>query len=402
MSGYELLKRYATIFSFISVVFATKANALHQFGLIADIEARSKESRMSYQNFITFEQNWSSGSSKFVGQLRIFEYYKRMEEADYFIHEIFPAEFIFETNFSSQRLTIGYQNIFLSEGFNLIDTEVFHAKNNEVSIFNSTEKLYYTTPGLNYKYFGENISLQLGVFKAERFERLSYYQKKMVLNMTPGLIEPDYRNSSNDVDQLAKLIGTVGAVDWSLYTSKTQEKRPTFQLDLTRNQVVRVANPFRSYGVGFSSLLGSAVLRLDYQKNIERTFLNGVNQIVNSDQDNYNFGIEQTFGANTRVNLIYGSSKLREKLDLPMREDEMNDVFLNVNYKINDRISVDVSAFDRIATQTNGQHISMNSKIRENIEVKYGFESLWTGIKSKVPFLNEEDRVFVNVKGTVF
>ncbi len=402
-----MLKRYAIIFSLLLTFSWQDALALHSFGVITDIEAQSRQGEVpiqsAYQNIFTFEQNWSDASSKAIAQLRIFEYYKKSDTVETFLHEVYPAEVNYDANKGSQRFTIGYQSLYLSEGFNLIDTEVFHAKNSNLSVFSTTEKRYYTSPGISYKMIGEMASIQLAVLKFEKSERLSLLQKESVMKMLPNFKEPTNRVANgSDTDQLAKILGSTSAFDWSVYYSRTYEKAVTIQFNPLKGDFSQVSLPFNSFGAGISGLLGQSVLRLDYQKNIERTYMTAANTQIRPDVENINLSFEQSFSGTIRANIILGSSKLTADVDVPVREKEINDVYLNLTYKFSDKFNMDIASFDRLNAQTSGQSLVFNYKVRENIEIRAGVENFWTGPKSRLAFLDQEDKIYLGARGTVF
>lgn len=401
-------KRFVIIFSIFFIWLPHLAQALHSFGVISDIEAQSRDGeaqkgKSAFQNMFTFEQNWSDASSKAIGQLRIFQYFKKSDTIDTFLQEIYLAEANYEKNMGNQRFTVGYQSVYLSEGFNLIDTEIFHSKNNDLSVFSSPEKRYYTSPGVSYKLIGTDVSLQLAVLRFEKSERLSLLQEDMVKKSVPTFKPPTNKIAgSSDTDQLVKVLGSTSAFDWSTYFSRTYEKRVTIQYNPLKAEFSQISLPFYSFGLGVSGLFGQAVLRADYQKNMRRTFIAADNSQVQPDEENINISVEQTFGPNIRANVIIGNSKITSSVDIPSREKELTDLFLNFNYRFNDRLNLDVSNFERLNTQTSGYSIVFNSKIRENIELRYGIENFWTGPKSRISFLDQEDKIYLAIKATVF
>lgn len=238
--------------------------ALHSFGVISDIEIQSRQAegqknRSAFQNFITIEQNWNNQNSKFIGQARIFQFYRKINDLEIVIHEVYPAELNYELNLGRNRWTLGYQSLLLSEGFSLIDTELFHAKNNEISIFSSPEKRNYTTPGISYKFIEKNVSLQIAVFKFDRVEKLSLSQTALIKELFPSFKEPvnQVSNEEQKYDKLIKLMGSNENFDWSTYYCNTYEKHANLQLSSTTNQLEQVSLPFNSFGGGISGLIGS-------------------------------------------------------------------------------------------------------------------------------------------------
>lgn len=382
---------------------------MHSFGVITDLEYQHREgevdkSKTAYQNFFTLEQNWSNKNSKFIGQIRIFEYYKKFKETEQMLHEVYPAEFNYEWNSGRHRLTAGYQSLFLTEGFNLIDMEIFHARNNNISIFSLPEKLYYTTPGVSYKLIGDKLSMQLGIFKFERTEQLGLVQKQ-VLAKTFGLIKPVRKplfDKASEYDSLLKFLGSTDYFDWSLYASRTYEKRLNLQWSPTNFEFAQVSIPFNSVGLGFSGPVGVYMFRWDYQKNFKRTYITDTAAEVALDQINYNISIERTYADKLRATIMFGRTEITPDRELPTRQNGISDLFVNLNYRVSETLNMDINLFDRLGTQTQGIGVAFNTKVLANIEIRYGLESFWTGPSSLLTPLDQEDKMYLGFKATVF
>lgn len=402
-------KLYAIIFSGLILFSGHVCWAIHSFGMIADIEMQSRQGeeqkpKTGYLNFITLEQNWSDKNSKFIGQIRFFEFYKKSSVTDSMIHEVFPAEFHYEYNSSRNRWTIGYQSLFLSEGFNLIDTEIFHARNSNLSIFSSPDKLYYTSPGISYKHIGNVVSVQLALLKFERTEQLSAVQKQVLTKTFPFFKEVVKHSGNAEFDTLFKIMGSTSVLDWSFYSARTYEKRINIQFDSLQGQFTQISPSFSSYGLGLTGPVGSAMLRLDYQKNNQRTYIDQNQRLVMLDQENVNLSYDQSIGSSWRGILVLGNTKIKPEhgVEIPIRENTISDAFLNLNYKINDSMNADVSVFERLGTQTQGGTLAVNAKVGANIEMRYGIDHFWMGKRSRLAFLDQEDRIFLGIRGTVF
>lgn len=402
-------KLYVIIFSLSLVFSAERAFGVHSFGVITDLEYQHREGedqkpKTAYQNFFTLEQNWSNQNSKFIGQLRIFETYKKFKDTEQMLHEVYPVEVNYEWNTGRQRFTIGYQSLFLTEGFNLIDMEIFHARNNNISIFSSPEKLYYTSPGVSYKIIGDMLSLQLAVLKFERTEQLGLVQKQ-VLAQSISLYKPIQKplfDKASEYDTLLKLLGSTDYFDWSLYGARTYEKRLNLQWSPTNFELAQISIPFNSAGIGFSGPAGSYMFRWDYQKNFKRTYITETGTELALDQTNYNLSLERTFADKMRVTIMFGRTEITPEKELPTRQNGIADLFVNLNYKFSDIFNVDFNLFNRLGTQTEGISVAFNTKVLANIEIRYGFESFWTGPNSRLAPLDQEDKAYLGFKATVF
>ncbi|MBL7557268.1 MAG: hypothetical protein JNM24_15685 [Bdellovibrionaceae bacterium] len=402
-------KLYGIIFSLGLIFFAEVAFAVHSFGVITDLEYQQREGegqkpKTAYQNFFTLEQNWSNQSSKFIGQLRIFEYYKKFKDTDQMLHEVYPAEFNYELNSGRHRFTIGYQSLFLTEGFNLIDMEIFHARNNNISIFSLPEKLYYTSPGISYKMIGDKLSIQMAILKFERTEQLGLVQKQVLgesFVLYKPIKKPQFEKAS-EYDSLLKLLGSTEYFDWSIYATRTYEKRLNLQWSATNFEFSQVSVPFNSAGIGFSGPAGSYMFRWDYQKNFKRTYITETGTELSLDQTNYNLSVERTFADKMRATIMFGRTEITPEKELPTRQNGISDLFINLNYKFSEILNLDVNLFDRLGTQTQGMGAAFNNKVLANIELRFGFESFWTGPNSRLAPLDQEDKIYFGVKATVF
>lgn len=402
-------KLYATIFSSIALFWGVSAKAVQAFGVIADLEMQSRQGeeqkpKTGYLNFLTLEQNWTEKNSKVVAQVRIFEFYKKSEKTESMLHEVFPAEFNYEYNSSRNRWTIGYQSLFLSEGFNLIDTEIMHARNANISIFSSVEKLYYTSPGISYKNIGDMASFQVAILRFERTDQLSIIQKQLLTKSLPFVTNIEKHSGASEFDTMMRFLGSTSVVDWSAYISRTYEKRINLQLNPLTGQLAQISPTFTSYGFGLTSPIGTAMLRLDYQKNVQRTYIDTNQKLVLIDQNNINFSYDQSFGSNWRAAFVIGATQIGipKGIEVQTREKEITDAFINLNYKISEQTNMDVSAFERLNADTQGTALAFNTKASANIELRYGIDHFWAGKRSRLTFLDQEDRIYLGVKATVF
>ena len=97
-----------------------------------------------------------------------------------------------------------------------------------------------------------------------------------------------------------------------------------------------------------------------------------------------------------------GRTEITPEKELPTRQNGISDLFINLNYKFSEILNLDVNLFDRLGTQTQGMGAAFNNKVLANIELRFGFESFWTGPNSRLAPLDQEDKIYFGVKATVF
>ena len=391
------MKPFATIFNrnfFIATILVLASVmtwAQYDFGFSVDAEMANSVNEGSIapesQSFITVEQNWASSNKKTKAllQARLLSYSSEIEKRRFNNSEIYPVDTYVEFLPSSQRITLGYQHIFLTEGFDSVGMELINPRNQNTSFFLDADKKFYTVPALNYRYISDFMTLQLlHVFQYRGDEANSYFISQ-VQTLNPGLvIQPlESKDRFKKNDQVVRLLKSIGNFDLSLSYLKTFDKITQFNLSTQTFRLETTADRFNSYMFNASGDISGLVVRLDYLMSQDRKTVmnNGEYKPVN--YQNYNLGLEHDFIYSSQIALNYSKSEIKTDLTPVFRKKNLEDVYARWTKTLLNELKLELLLLYRLSDKGQAVNLKAAYPLSSLINVKAGLDPYQTTDKAK-------------------
>lgn len=382
----------------------------YDFGFSVDTEMANSVNEGNIppesQSFVTIEQNWAAkdNKTKALFQARLMNNSYEIEKLRFNNSEIYPVDTYVEFLPSSQRITLGYQHIFLTEGFDTVGMELINPRNQNTSFFLDADKKFYTVPAINYRYISDFLTVQLlHVFQYRSDEANSYLLNRIQASV-PGLdiqkVESKDRMKKND--QTLRLLKSIGSFDLGLSYLKTYDKTNQYQLNLQTFKMDQKADDFVSYSFNASGDLSGTVLRLDYLVSQDRktVMTNGEYKPVN--YQNYNLGVEHDFIYSSQIALNYSKSDVQTDLTPTFRKKNIEDFYVRWEKTFFDTFKLEMLLLYRLSDKGQAVNLKVAYPLSSLINVKAGLETFGGDPASEFTLIKDFSRVYVGLYSTVF
>lgn len=412
------MKLYDTIFNraiglfFALFVQVVVVHAQYDFGFVLDTEvahpANEGEIAAESQSFITIEQNWASTDrkQKALLQARLLNFSYEFEKNRYQSSEFYPADFYFEFLPSSQRLTVGYQHIFLIEGFDSVGMELLNPKNDNISFFADADKKFYTVPAINYRWIGDAVTFHVFATLKHRSDEQFNVVTNQIQNFNPLLQFEEIPNSelSKKNDLGLRLQTNVKAFDLSFSLLRTFEKSNPVTFDLTELKIKQMSDPFTSYLLSFSGDLSGWVFRFDYLQNSDRKTTLSNFEYIPLSYRNINFGIEHDFVFSSLIALNFSQSKISvsENQEPLFRKASIEDFYVRLSKKFSDDFETELLFLQRVSDSGRAVHLKVIHPMSPEFNVKAGIEMFDGPTDSQFKQAKDMSRFYVGLNSTVF
>lgn len=409
------MNHYVIIFRtfFLGIILllgATHVKAQYDFGFSLDSEVGNSVNEgilpAESQTFITVEQNWMSSDrkTKAILQVRMLQASQQIERNRYDVSEVYPVDTYVEFQSGAQRLTIGYQHIFLIEGFDTVGMELINPKNDNTSFFLDADKKFYTVPALNYKWISDIFTFQaLAVLQHRSDEQLQFVQqqiKSMAFGLEMKDLTPEDRLRKNDF--AIRVLKSFQSIDFSFSLLKTFEKSAQYTVDLPTLSLQQQAEPFTSLALSLAGDLNGFVTRFDYLVDQDRkTVLSNLDYVA-LDYQNLNFGIEHDFIFSSSLSLNYSQSKISTDLTPVFRKKNIEDIYLRWTKKFAGDLDTEVLFLQRLSDKGTALNLKIAYPLSPLINVKAGLETFGGDSESQFRAIKDLSRVYVGLYSTIF
>jgi hypothetical protein len=413
-----LLKPFVEIYKIVSVLALYTVMALscrpvmaqYDFGFSVDTEMANSVNEGAgppeSQSFFTIEQNWASKSKKLKAlfQARLLNYSYEFENQHFADSELYPVDAYVEYSPASQRITLGYQHLFLTEGFDTVGMELINPRNQNSSFFLSADKKFYTLPALNYRWINDFMTVQLiHVFQSRNDHANSYYIDQ-IRALNPGLQIHELTSSDRlkKNDQVIRLLKTIGRFDLGLGFMKTYDKTNQYQLNLLTGELDQQSEPFNSYMVNLTGDISGLVVRLDYLVNTNRKTIATIGTFEPMSYQNYNLGLEHDFIYGSQMAINYSKSEINTDLTPVFRKKNIEDIYVRWTKTFNEDVTVEALMLQRLSDKGQSAHLKMAYALSPLINVKAGLETFGGDKDSEFRLAKDFSRVYVGLFSTVF